>query len=42
LGNASKGDFVMRNDKGVILHLKSAAQGIALDLGVEGLKITLE
>jgi hypothetical protein len=42
LGNASKGDFVMKNDKGVILHLKSAAQGIALDLGVEGLKITLE
>jgi hypothetical protein len=42
LGNASKGDMVMRNDKGVILHLKSAAQGIALDLGVEGLKISLE
>jgi hypothetical protein len=30
LGNASKGDFVMKNDKGVTLHLKSAAQGIAL------------
>jgi hypothetical protein len=28
--------------KGVILHLKSAAQGIALDLGVEGLKVTME
>ena len=42
LGNASKGDFVMKNDKGVILHLKSAAQGIALDLGVEGLKVTME
>ena len=42
LGNASKGDFVMRNDKGVILHLKSAAQGIALDLGVEGMKVTME
>jgi hypothetical protein len=42
LGNASKGDTVMKNDKGVILHLKSAAQGIALDLGVEGMKITLE
>jgi len=42
LGNASKGDTVMKNDKGVVLHLKSAAQGIALDLGVEGLKITLE
>jgi hypothetical protein len=42
LGNASKGDFVMKNDKGVILHLKAAAQGIALDLGVEGLKIRME
>jgi len=42
LGNTSKGDFVMKNDKGVILHLKSAAQGIALDLGVEGLKVTME
>ena len=37
LGNASKGDFVMKNDKGVVLHLKSAAQGIALDLPVQGL-----
>jgi hypothetical protein len=42
LGNASKGDFVMKNDKGVVLHLKAAAQGIALDLGVEGLKIRME
>jgi hypothetical protein len=42
LGNASKGDTVMKNDKGVILHLKSAAQGIALDLGVEGMKVTME
>jgi len=42
LGIASKGDFVMKNDKGVILHLKAGAQGIALDLGVEGLKVTME
>lgn len=42
LGNASKGDSVMKNDKGVVIHLKSAAKGIALDLGVEGMKITLE
>ena len=42
LGNASKGDSVMKNDKGVVIHLKSAAQGIALDLGVEGMKITME
>ncbi|MGD8842434.1 MAG: hypothetical protein PVJ83_03075 [Gammaproteobacteria bacterium] len=38
----NKGDFVMKNDKGVVLHLKSGAEGFALDLGVEGLKITLE
>ena len=42
LGNASKGDTVMKYDKGVVVHLKSAAQGIALDLGVEGMKITME
>ncbi len=42
LGNASKGDVVMKNDKGVVLHLKSAAQGIALDLGVEGMKVRME
>ena len=42
LGNASKGDTVMKNDKGVVIHLKSAAQGIALDLGVEGMKVTME
>jgi len=38
----NKGDFVMKNDKGVVLHLKSGAEGFALDLGVEGLKITME
>jgi hypothetical protein len=39
---AGKGDFVMKNDKGVVLHLKAADKGLALDLGVEGLKISLE
>jgi hypothetical protein len=42
VAKAGKGDFVMKNDKGVVLHLKAGAQGFALDLGVEGLKITLE
>ena len=41
-GDASKGDFIMKNDKGVILHMKSGAKGIALDLGVEGMKVTME
>ena len=42
VAKAGKGDFVMKNDKGVILHLKAEGTGLALDLGVEGLKITLE
>lgn len=42
VGNASKVDNVMQNDKGVVLHLISAAKGLAHDLGVEGMKITLE
>jgi hypothetical protein len=32
----------MKNDKGVVLHLKAGEKGLALDLGVEGLKVTLE
>lgn len=42
LVQGSQGDFVMKNDKGVILHLKADAAGLALDLGVEGMKITME
>jgi hypothetical protein len=32
----------MKNDKGVIMHLKAGTKGLALDLGVEGLKISME
>lgn len=42
VAKAGKGDFVMKNDKGVVLHLKAHDTGLALDLGVEGMKITLE
>ncbi|MGD2075921.1 MAG: DUF1134 domain-containing protein [Gammaproteobacteria bacterium] len=42
VAKAGKGDFVMKNDKGVVLHLKAHDKGLALDLGVEGLKITME
>lgn len=42
VAKAGKGDFVMKNDKGVVLHLKAGAKGLALDMGVEGLKISLE
>jgi hypothetical protein len=40
---AGKGDFWLKNDKGVKLHLKSPdSEGFALDLGVEGVDIRLE
>jgi len=43
LGDAGKGDFWMKNDKGVKLHLKSPkSEGIALDLGVEGVDIRMK
>jgi hypothetical protein len=42
VAKAGKGDFVMKNDKGVVLHLKAGNKGLALDLGVEGLKIRME
>jgi hypothetical protein len=38
-----KGDFWLKNDKGVKLHLKSPdSEGFALDLGVEGMELRLE
>jgi len=38
-----KGDFWLKNDKGVKLRLKSpSSKGIALDLGVEGVDIRLK
>jgi hypothetical protein len=43
VGDAGKGDFWLKNDKGVKLRLKSpASEGIALDLGVEGLDIRMK
>ena len=43
LGDAGKGDFWLKNSKGVKLKLKSSkAEGIALSVGVEGLKITMK
>ena len=42
VAKAGKGDVVMRNDNGVVLHLKAADKGLALDLGVEGVTITME
>ena len=38
-----KGDVVLKNTKGVVLHLKSpSSEGFALDLGVEGVDVRLE
>jgi len=36
------GGFWMKNDKGVALHLKSSAEGLALAIGVEGFDIKME
>ena len=33
---------LMKNDKGVVLHLKSATQGIALHPGIEGMQVTMK
>lgn len=40
--DTSQGDFLMQNDNGVTLHLKSGSAGLALDLGAEGLVISME
>jgi hypothetical protein len=36
-----KGGFWFKNDKGVTLHMKASAEGVALSIGVEGFKITM-
>jgi len=43
VADKGKGDFWLKNDKGVKLRLKSpSSKGIALDLGVEGVDIRLK
>ena len=43
VGDAGKGDFWMKNDKGVKLRLKSPkSEGIALAVGVEGVDIRMK
>ena len=32
----------LKNDKGVTVHLKSGTEGVALEIGIEGLEIKLE
>jgi hypothetical protein len=37
-----KGGLVMRNDKGVVINLKSDQTGVQLSLGTDGLTITMK
>jgi hypothetical protein len=36
------GGMWLRNDHGVVIHLKASADGLALSLGAEGLKISMD
>lgn len=37
-----KDEILLKNDKGVTIKMKSKSEGVALNLGVEGMKITME
>jgi hypothetical protein len=41
-GFALAGGMVLRNQNGVIIHLRSVSQGAKLQLGPSGLKITMK
>jgi hypothetical protein len=36
------GGMWLKNDKGVVIHMKSSAEGLALSVGAEGLKISMK
>jgi len=36
------GGMWLKNDNGVVIHLKASAEGLALSLGAEGLKISMD
>lgn len=36
------GGLWLKNDKGVVMHLKAKGEGLALSIGVEGFKVTLD
>jgi hypothetical protein len=36
------GGLWLKNDKGVVMHLRSSTEGLALSIGVEGLKVSLD
>jgi hypothetical protein len=36
------GGLWMKNGNGVIMHLKSSTEGLALSIGVEGFKVSLD
>jgi len=36
------GGMWLKNDNGVVIHLKASAEGLALNLGAEGLRISMD
>lgn len=42
IGNASAGDLWLRNDKGVIMHLKAKRTGLMLSLGGDAVVISMQ
>jgi hypothetical protein len=42
IGNASTGDLWLRNDKGVIMHLKAKRTGLMLSLGGDAVIISMQ
>jgi hypothetical protein len=42
LGNRSGGDLWLRNDAGIILHLKAKREGLMLSLGGDAIVITMK
>jgi hypothetical protein len=42
VADLGKGAIALRNDNGVVIHLKSSAEGLALAVGAEGLHIEMK
>jgi hypothetical protein len=42
VGNASAGDLWLKNDKGVIMHLKAKRTGLMLSLGGDAVVISMQ
>jgi len=42
VGNASAGDLWLKNDKGVVMHLKAKRTGLMLSLGADAVVISMQ